>query len=82
LKLATFIAALMLAWAPMQCGGGQPDHPEFEDSPPEALWELSERFHTDGDEAARRRTLEYLIERYPASRFAERARVELGPSQP
>jgi TolA-binding protein len=39
---------------------------------------LAEQFRAQGDEAARTRTLEYLIERYPSSREAERARLELG----
>ncbi len=69
--------ALMLALAPLQCSRPPAEHPEYEDSPAEALWDLSERFREAGDEAARRRTLEYLIERYPSSRFAERARVTL-----
>jgi len=74
-------AALLLALAPVQCGSPPREHPELEDSPAEALWELSIRFEGDGDDAGRRRTLEYLIERYPASRFAERARVELGRAE-
>ncbi len=69
--------ALAVLLAPLQCGRPPSDHPELEDSPAEALWDLSDRFHEAGDEAGRRRTLEYLIERYPSSRFAERARVTL-----
>lgn len=71
-------AALLLVLAPIQCGSPPRERPELEDSPAEALWVLSERFAAEGDEAARQRTLEHLIERYPASRFAERARVVLG----
>ena len=70
--------AALLALAPVQCGSSPRDRPEFEDSPAEALWDLSERFDDAGDDEARTRTLEYLIERYPSSRFAERARVTLG----
>lgn len=73
-----FLFALLLALAPVQCGSSPREHPEFEDSPAETLWDLSERFAADGDEEGRTRTLDYLIERYPASRFAERARVTLG----
>jgi hypothetical protein len=76
---ALFAIALLLA--PLQCGRPPSEHPYYEDSPAEALWDLSERFQADGDEAGRRRTLEYLIERYPSSRFAERARVTLGRSE-
>ena len=67
------LVALALTLAPVQCGSPPRERPEFEDSPAEALWELSERFEAAGDHAARRRTLEYLIERYPSSRFAIRA---------
>lgn len=70
--------AALIALAPIQCGQPPREHPEFEDSPAEALWDLSERFAAEGDDAARRQTLDYLIERYPSSRFAERARVTLG----
>lgn len=70
--------AVALVLAPLQCGRPPSDHPYYEDSPAEALWDLSERFEADGDREGRRRTLEYLIERYPSSRFAERARVVLG----
>ena len=81
MKSAAIILVLAIGLlAPLQCGGAQPDHPELEDSPAEALWNLSERFEQQGDASARRHTLEYLIERYPASRFAERARVALGPA--
>ena len=72
------LAALLLALAPVQCGSPPRDRPEWEDSPAEALFDLSERFAAEGDEEGRRRTLEYVIERYPSSRFAERARVQLG----
>lgn len=72
------LVAFAIVLAPLQCGGPPREHPEYEDSPAEALWDLSERFGDAGDEAARRRTLEYLIERYPSSRYAERARVTLG----
>lgn len=76
--MRALLVALALALAPMQCGAPARDRPEWEDSPAEALWDLSERFAADGDEAGRTRTLEYLIERYPSSRFSERARVALG----
>ena len=76
--MKTLALVSLLALAPIQCGSGPHEHPEYEDSPAEALWDLSERFEADGDDAGRTRTLEYLIERYPSSRFAERARVTLG----
>ncbi len=74
------LVALLIGLAPLQCGTS-PRGPDFEDSPGQALGELSERFEADGDEAARRRTLEHLVERYPSSRYAERARVVLGRAE-
>ncbi|MCB9597752.1 MAG: hypothetical protein H6719_33855 [Sandaracinaceae bacterium] len=79
--MRALVLALAFALAPLQCGTAPREHPEFEDSPPQALWELSERFEAEGDESARRRTLEQIIERYPSSRFAERARVTLGRAE-
>ena len=77
--LALVLAPMLLA--PLQCGSPSGEEPGLEDDPPEALWELSERFESSGDEEARVHTLEYLIERYPSSRFAERARIALGRPQ-
>ena len=78
LALASSLALASLL-APIQCGSPPRERPEFEDSPAEALWNLSERFAEAGDDAGRRRTLEYLVERYPSSRFAERARLAIEP---
>jgi hypothetical protein len=75
------LVAIFVMLAPLQCGHAPADHPQFEDSPSEALWDLSERFHAAGDENGRHRTLQYLIERYPSSRYAERARVTLGEGE-
>lgn len=75
--LALAVSAL-LGGAPLQCAG-EPDEPALRryETPPEALWDLAERFSAAGDVAGRRRTLEFLVERYPSSRFAHRAREEL-----
>ncbi len=72
-------AALLavLAAAPLQCPSRQTAASAREESPPEALWDLAERFAAQGDPRASRATLAYLAERYPASRFAERARLAL-----
>lgn len=74
--------ALALLLAPLQCGAPPREHPEYEDSPAEAVWDLSEELGEAGDAAGRRRALEFLIERYPSSRFAERARVVLERESP
>ena len=70
-------ALALLAGAPLQCPSRAPPELAREDSPAEALWGLAERFGRDGDLRARGATLRHLVERYPASRFAERARLAL-----
>ncbi|MFO0601760.1 MAG: hypothetical protein U0324_01240 [Polyangiales bacterium] len=65
--------------APLQCPSTPPPERAREESPAEALWLLAERFGQQGDAGGRRATLAFLVERYPASRFAERARLALGP---
>lgn len=73
---------LALALAPFQCASEpQPDR-RLEDAPEEALLGLAQRFADAGDADARRATLEYLIERYPSSREAERARLMLRGATP
>jgi hypothetical protein len=67
-----------LTLAPLQCGSEPDPDRRLEDSPEEALMGLADRMREEGDEDGRRRTLEYLIERYPSSREAEQARLELG----
>lgn len=69
-------ASLSLGFAPLQCGSGDPEDLPSE-TPPEALYQLSEHFRKQGNEKARVETLEYLIDRYPNSRFAVRAKNEL-----
>ena len=65
--------------APYQCGT-EPNERPVEDSAPKALWMLAERFQAEGKVEARTTTLQQLIEQYPSSRYAERARVALGLS--
>ncbi len=74
---AAFVLSLLLGGAPFQCGKGEDHGRELQDTPSEALWQLSETFREQGDESARRVTLERLIERYPTSREANRAEMAL-----
>lgn len=76
--LATLVIVLALARAPFQCASDPDPNRRREDSPSEALWHLADRFHERGDDDARRVTLETLVEQYPTSREAERARLVLG----
>lgn len=76
------VVALGLALAPFQCARNGGPELRVEDDAGEALYGLAERFHAAGDAKARTETLCYLIERYPSSRFAASARVDLGESSP
>ena len=49
-----------------------------EETPGEAVYRVAERLRGQGDERGYRSTLQFLIERYPSSRFAEAARLDLG----
>lgn len=63
--------------APFQCGSkARPEH-RFEDEPADALYKLAGRFAAKGDREARVETLRFIVERYPTSRFAEAARIDL-----
>ncbi len=67
--------------APYQCATSKEQRP-LEDTAPKALWLLSERFQKEGDSKARETTLHQIIEQYPGSRYASRARSELGIADP
>ena len=73
---------------PLQCGGSDtPAELRTEDTAGDALWDLAQKFHDQHDEAAARGTLQFLVERYPSSRYAPAAREQLargadgGPAQ-
>jgi outer membrane protein assembly factor BamD (BamD/ComL family) len=72
------LAALLVAVAPMQCPSKSNPDMRRDDSPGDALWELSESFRARGNQAAADDTLRYLVEKYPSSRFAPAAREKLG----
>ncbi|MEM1414796.1 MAG: hypothetical protein AAGH15_07840 [Myxococcota bacterium] len=74
---ATLLALALALSAPFQCASEPNPERRMEDSPSEALWHLAERFEAEGEDAARRTTLEELVERYPASREAGWARDAL-----
>jgi hypothetical protein len=63
--------------APFQCGS-KPD-PELrrEETAGDALWNLSQKFKADHNDAAARDTLRYLVDRYPSSRHTVAAKEEL-----
>lgn len=78
MRSAALLALLgTFAGAPMQCPSPNTPERARDETPGEALWMLAERFAAEGNAAARTRTLEFLVQRYPSSRFALRARQEL-----
>jgi TolA-binding protein len=81
IKSATLLGAgalvASLGNAPMQCGHGSSSGSAHEEDPGDALYALSQDFHTKGNEEAARQTLRFLVEKYPSNRHAPAARVEL-----
>ena len=69
------VAAALLA--PFQCARKPPPEQRMEDDAAETLYTLAEKFRTEGNQAARAETLRYLVDRYPASRFAVTAESDL-----
>jgi outer membrane protein assembly factor BamD (BamD/ComL family) len=77
-----FLAASgSLALAPFQCASKVDPNKTREEEPGEALYGLAEQFRAKGDQKARAETLRYLIQKYPTSRFAEQARLDLGEAE-
>ena len=81
LLIAT-VFALVMGSAPFQCAADPDPERRMQDSPSEALFELSERFRAEGNEAARRTTLETIVDRYPSSREATTATEILAGREP
>jgi hypothetical protein len=79
--VACLSVTVLLGTAPYQCKSNDPERAR-EDSTGEALWQLCGRFAAAGDDAAARKTLDYLIERYPSSREAKRAKDERDATHP
>lgn len=79
--MISLVAAALLGTAPYQCKSNDPERARDE-SPGEALWLLCGRFAAVGDDEGAKRTLDYLIERYPSSREAKRAEEERKAAHP
>ena len=77
LRLSSGAFLLALSFAPYQCAREPDPNRRTEDDPAEAVYNLAERFKADGKTDARAATLRYLIERYPTSRRAKTAAVDL-----
>lgn len=74
--LSPILIAAALA-APFQCARKTPPSERTEDEAAEVLYQLADRFKAEGNGAARAETLRFLVARYPASRFAEAAKIDL-----
>ena len=71
-----------LGWAPMQCASEPNPAERRYETPGEALYGLADQFKAKGDQGAWRSTLEYLVARYPNSRFAKMAKDDLEAAAP
>ncbi|NUP12256.1 MAG: hypothetical protein HOW73_39925 [Polyangiaceae bacterium] len=70
-----FVAGTSIA--PFQCASEPEPQLAKEETPGEALKGLADEFAKSGDDEARIRTLKYIVERYPRSKYAEEAKTEL-----
>jgi TolA-binding protein len=78
-RLSSVVLSLGLAVhaAPLQCTSEPDPALRKHETPEEALYDLAIRFRKSGDENAWKKTLGYLIERYPNSRYAVRGKEDL-----
>jgi hypothetical protein len=74
--LSLIALGLLSGRAPYQCGKGA-DRSVREETPGEALYGLAQKLKAEGDVQGYRTTLRYLVARYPSSRFAASAKVDL-----
>lgn len=75
------LTAALASAAPYQCKSTDPERAR-DDTPSEALWALCGRLADAGDADGVKRTLDFLVERYPASREARRAEDERKADKP
>lgn len=71
------VAAAVFAIAPLQCPHESDAAHCWDDAPGDGLWDLAQKFRDAHDEAGARRTLQFLVDRYPSSRYAPAAREQL-----
>jgi outer membrane protein assembly factor BamD (BamD/ComL family) len=67
-----------LSLAPFQCSRDPDPNMRREDTAGDALWALAQDFRAKHNEQAARDTLNYLVLKYPSSRYAPAAKEELG----
>lgn len=79
--MSVWVLASALGSAPYQCKSNDPERAR-DDSPAEALWLLCGRLADAGDVAGARKTLDFLEERYPGSKEANRVPDERKTDKP
>jgi len=80
--VAVLLCGALFNWAPLQCQSDPEPALRRSETPGEALYGLAKQFRAKGDEEAWKATLEYLITRYPNSRFSIRAKADLAGARP
>ena len=81
-SLAPLLLLASTATAPFQCAKTNDPNLRMEEDPSQVLYDLADAFHKKNDEHARVETLRFLIAKYPSSRYAEMARLDLGEPAP
>jgi hypothetical protein len=74
---ASGLLVALASIAPLQCGHTSDPELQLDETPGDALWKLAQQFEAAHDAAGEKRTLEYLVQQYPASRWAGPAREKL-----
>ena len=74
---ASGLLVALASIAPLQCGHTSDPELQLDETPGDALWKLAQQFEAAHDPAGEKRTLEYLVEQYPASRWTPAAREKL-----
>ncbi len=78
--MPALLLASVLSTAPFQCSGDADPATAVDETPGEALYGLAQDFRQAGNLGPWRRTLKFLIDRYPSSRFAVMAKQDLAAS--
>jgi TolA-binding protein len=72
------VLAMAVGSAPMQCSSKPDPNNRLEDTAGDALWALGEKFEKEHNDAAAKETWQYLVEKYPSSRYTPAAKEKLG----
>ena len=75
--LSPLLLFASLSAAPYQCASKASPERRTEEEPAEVLYDLAEKFKAEGNARAQAETLRYLVQKFPASRFAEAAKQDL-----